>query len=80
MKLFENVAWSTDQVFERTVSNAQQLGYRLKTLPPHFDIDTFDDLGTLDADLTKHPDICPQTRRFLQAIRRTRPIAPAASR
>lgn len=77
MKLFENVAWSTDQVFESTVANAQQLNYRLKTLPPHFDIDTFDDLGTLNDDLARHPDICPQTRRFLQAIMRGKPAAPA---
>ena len=78
MKLFDNVAWSTDQVFERTAANAQGQGYRLKVLPSHYDIDTFDDLAALNRDLSKNGEQCPQTRRFLQAVLRNKPLAASA--
>lgn len=73
MKLFDNVAWSTDQVFERTAANAQQHGYRLKVLPTHYDIDTHEDLATLNRELAARPDACPLTHRFLQALLRDKP-------
>lgn len=77
LKLFDDVSWSTDQVFERTVQNAQRQGYRLKILPTHYDIDTFDDLLMLGDELEKASDLAPATHRYLAALKRNKQLIPA---
>lgn len=43
-ELFENMPWSTDQVYERTKQRVQELGLSLKVLPTLRDFDTVEDL------------------------------------
>ena len=73
LKLFDGVTWSTDQVFERTARNAQGLGYRLRVLPEHYDIDTVDDLAVLHRELASKTALAPQTRRYLSNLLRAKP-------
>jgi hypothetical protein len=69
LKLFEDVSWSTDQVFERTSHNAQKYGYTLRILPAHYDIDTIHDLEFLHKDLLdKDGAQAPNTRKFLNQL------------
>ena len=42
--LFEGVRWSTGQVYQQTQANAQKLNYRVASLAPVRDIDSFADL------------------------------------
>lgn len=75
LKLFEDVIWSTDQVFERTAQNAQSLGYALRILPFHYDIDTFQDLEALHKELLKDGQQAPNTKRFLSNWFKARSMA-----
>lgn len=43
-ELFDDVPWSTDQVYERTKAKIQALGLSLKILPELRDLDTVEDL------------------------------------
>jgi rSAM/selenodomain-associated transferase 1 len=43
-RLFEEIAWSTDQVFAQTCERARVLNLKLHLLPQWHDIDTGDDL------------------------------------
>ena len=45
--MFENMAWSHDQVFTQTVTKLADLGIETRQLPIWFDIDTADDLQIL---------------------------------
>lgn len=42
--LFDNLRWSSDQVYRQTTANARKLNYRIKSLEPVRDIDTLRDL------------------------------------
>lgn len=42
--LFQRVRWSTDQVLEQTLANAEQLNYRVALLETLRDVDTLQDL------------------------------------
>jgi rSAM/selenodomain-associated transferase 1 len=42
--LFDKVRWSTDQVYRQTLTNAEQLQYRVKSLESVRDIDRLQDL------------------------------------
>lgn len=68
LKLFDDVSWSTDQVFERTCQIALANKYTLKILPHHYDIDTIEDLKTLHSDLTQTQSAAPQTKKFLSQL------------
>jgi rSAM/selenodomain-associated transferase 1 len=70
LKLFDDVSWSTDQVFERTAQNAQNLGYSLKVLPFHYDIDTIEDLKTLHSALLQDEKGAPATKKYLEQLAR----------
>lgn len=67
LKLFEDVSWSTDQVFERTAQNAQRHGYSLRVLPSHYDIDTIEDLHKLHNELRSTGE-APSTKKFLENL------------
>ena len=73
LRLFDDVSWSGDQVFEKTAQNAQVQGYKLKVLPMHFDIDTFDDLKVLQRHLSKDGLAAPVTKKFLAALAKSKP-------
>ena len=78
MKLFEDVAWSTDQVFERTARSAQAQGYRLRVLPTHYDVDTVEDLKVLQRELANGQHLAPRTRRYLETLLRHKPALAAS--
>ncbi len=65
LRLFEDVSWSSDQVFERTNHNAEKYGYTLRVLPHHYDVDTWDDLMTLYKELLISGERAPHTKKFL---------------
>lgn len=73
LNLFENVCWSTDQIFERTAQNAQAQGYRLRVLNQHYDVDTVDDLRNLHRDVMTTHAQAPATKKFLSALAKTKP-------
>jgi rSAM/selenodomain-associated transferase 1 len=69
-RLFQDIAWSTDQVFPATVERCRELGLRLALLPAAADVDTADDLGRLAAAMKESDLGCPRTRALLAAWRR----------
>jgi uncharacterized protein len=68
LKLFDDVSWSCDQVFERTALNAQRNGYSLKILPKHYDVNTIDELNFLNQTLLNDGHDAPTTKRFLHNL------------
>ena len=64
-RLFEGIAWSTDQVFPDTVERCRELGLRLELLPRASDVDTPEDLHRLAARMTADDLGCPRTRALL---------------
>ncbi len=45
--VFNNIDWSSDQVFQQTISALQHHDVSYKLLPPWFDVDTIEDLRKL---------------------------------
>lgn len=68
LTLFEDVIWSTDQVVERIGQNAAKAGYALRILPPHYGIDTIDDLKMLYQQLLRHNQHAPTTTKYLDQL------------
>jgi len=66
-RLFEEIAWSTDQVFPATLERCRELGLRLALLPTASDVDTPDDLRRLAARMATEDLGCPRTRALLEA-------------
>ena len=50
--IFEEIAWSTADVFQQTVARIQSLKANLGLLPPWYDIDTAEDLAFLQAHIS----------------------------
>ena len=50
--IFEEIAWSTADVFQQTVKSIQSLKATIGLLPPWYDIDTAEDLAFLHAHLS----------------------------
>ena len=50
--IFEEIAWSTADVFQQTVARIRSLKATLGLLPPWYDIDTADDLAFLHAHIS----------------------------
>jgi rSAM/selenodomain-associated transferase 1 len=68
--LFDGVAWSTPSACAQTIANAQRLGLRSLSLPPWYDIDTFDDLVRLRNEFKDDESRrlrAPKTLAWLQA-------------
>jgi hypothetical protein len=65
-ELFNDVAWSTPEVFPATVRRAEAKGLTVACLPPWYDVDTPDDLERLHQALASSDSAEPRhTRRFL---------------
>lgn len=65
-RLFENIAWSTDQVLPATLERCRELDFIVDLLPPASDVDTPEDLRRL-AELMSADDLgCPRTRELLR--------------
>jgi len=77
-RLFEGIAWSTDQVFRQTLARCEELGLRVELLPEAADVDTPDDLRRLAARFADARDDlgCPRTRGLLESWNRLGMRAP----
>jgi rSAM/selenodomain-associated transferase 1 len=72
--IFEDIPWSTPQVYERTIERAREIGLPVISLPQWYDIDDGDSLRLLEAELAgEHPPFAapgiigahaPVTREF----------------
>ena len=61
--MFENIAWSTEQVAEQTLERAREIGLDVHRLPVWYDVDDVDGLRRLHAELSDRPDAGRQPRR-----------------
>lgn len=76
--LFEAVEWSTPRVLDQTLERASDAGLSVKQLPALSDIDTYEDLERLVADLAQRSDLAaPATRRILRELRAAGAQIPA---
>lgn len=72
-RLFEGIAWSTEQVLEATLERCAVLGLAVEMLAPASDVDTPEDLRRLAARMAADTtdDLgCPRTRALLHAWQR----------
>lgn len=67
-EIFEGMTCSHEKVFEQTAARAVLCGASLRTLPPWYDVDTFDDLKRLAADLRRGNAAAPRTRAMLRSL------------
>jgi rSAM/selenodomain-associated transferase 1 len=67
-RLFDGIAWSTEQVLAQTLERCRELGLEVAMLPMAADVDTPDDLRRLATRLAEGPQgSCPRTRQLLTA-------------
>ncbi len=69
--LFENITWSSDQVFSQTLDTCRRLRLRVYRLPQWYDVDIDDDLRHLRKDLAKNPAAAPHTEAYLRRWRKS---------
>jgi uncharacterized protein len=75
-RLFDDIAWSTEQVARQTLDRAAEIGLPVHMLPTWYDVDDIESLKMLQAELFEDrsfaPDLRPNqprhTRRLLQAL------------
>ncbi len=66
-RLFEAIAWSTEQVLPATLERCRELGLAVGLLPEASDVDTPEDLRRLAERMTDSDLGCPRTRALLQS-------------
>jgi rSAM/selenodomain-associated transferase 1 len=66
--MFENIAWSTEQVAKQTLERAREIGLDVHRLPVWYDVDDIDGLRRLHAELSDRQDLLDR-----QAAGRRRP-------
>jgi uncharacterized protein len=74
--LFEDVAWSTEQVARQTLERAAEIGLRVHVLAPWYDVDDIDSLTTLRSELCEdaafsaslRPHRATHSARLLRAL------------
>jgi len=54
--MFEDIAWSTEQVAKQTLERAREIGLDVRRLPVWYDVDDVDGLRRLHAELSDRPD------------------------
>ncbi len=54
--MFEDIAWSTEQVAKQTLERAREIGLDVHRLPVWYDVDDVDGLRRLHAELSERPD------------------------
>jgi len=72
-RIFENVEWSSEEVFEQTAANIGRLGLNLGLLPVHTDLDSTKDLIAVRAILAGNPGLSPSTAMWLRRHFEDRP-------
>jgi len=75
-RLFQNIDWSTERVFEQTKTRAEELGVEVELLPPCYDVDDRATLRRLCDELLneKSIDRAPNTREFLVRLTERRKL------
>ena len=78
-RLFEDIEWSTDRVFEQTMARAAEIGFDVLVLPTWYDVDEVETLRTLVDEVMDDrpfrvvrsgPATCEHTRRVLAGLLR----------
>ena len=64
--IFEDIPWSTDQVYEKTCVQISRADCTVHTLPVWYDVDTQDDLTKLVQTNQHLPSSLPRTMACLQ--------------
>jgi hypothetical protein len=68
-RLFEGIAWSTDQVLAEQLARCRELGLAVELLPEASDVDTPEDLRRLAARMAVDGDLgCPRTQALLVSL------------
>jgi uncharacterized protein len=70
-RLFEQIDWSTERVFDQTMQRATEIGLEVRLLPTGYDVDDAASLRRLCNELLGHkapPDLAPYTREFLSRL------------
>ena len=78
-RLFQDIAWSTEQVAQQTLERAAELGLPAHILPTWYDVDDVRALGILQAELFEgrsfasdlRPSAAANTRALMQALLET---------
>lgn len=66
-EIFEDIPWSTDTVFKKTLEKAKKAGLLPAFLPEWYDVDETDDLKTLRENMRLHYPAA-KTSKFLEKI------------
>jgi rSAM/selenodomain-associated transferase 1 len=61
-RLFEDIAWSTEQVARQTLQRAEEIGLRVHILPAWYDVDDIESLKQLRKELSGGPSISANLR------------------
>ncbi|MXW63721.1 MAG: glycosyltransferase [Bacteroidetes bacterium SB0662_bin_6] len=67
-QVFEGMTYSHEAVFEQTAARVASCGASLQMLPEWYDVDTFDDLKRLVADMRQESAGAMRTRAMLQRL------------
>jgi uncharacterized protein len=70
-RLFEDIDWSTERVFDQTKQRASELGLRVHELASGLDVDDGETLARLREQLLSDnspPEVAPNTRKFLAEL------------
>jgi len=66
---FHGVSGPSGQIFEMTKKELASHGLSYDTLPPYYDVDTYQDLTRLAKDLLAKGNGCPRTRKALEQLK-----------
>jgi glycosyltransferase A (GT-A) superfamily protein (DUF2064 family) len=70
-RLFEQIDWSTERVFEQTLERAREIGVRTELLPTWYDVDDSTTLERLRRELAAPSSTgydAKHTRRYLESL------------
>lgn len=62
--VFENIPWSTDKVFQRTLEQLRE--NKTHILQRHYDVDVIEDLLKLKRNLEKQQSIAPHSQKWFE--------------
>ena len=70
-RLFQQIDWSTERVFEQTLERAREIGFRTELLPTWYDVDDAATLERLRRELTAPSGTgydAKHTRAYLRSL------------
>ena len=71
--MFENIAWSTDQVAKQTLERAREIGLDVHRLPVWYDVDDVDGLRRLRAELSDRQELLDRQAAKRRRLERHQP-------